>query len=250
MPCESTPERGRIATGDRPLLTQSKTADEAAPTSALPGRTSADEAAPASAHRGLHLGWHSRGYLPHLDVAGLTQSVTFRLADSLPVAQADIWSELARLATDAKRRALAEAWLDRGHGSCALRDPVFAALVEDALLRFDGLRCRVLAWVVMPNHVHVLVGVFPGWPLASLVKSWKSYTARAINSRLGHRGALWQADYFDRFVRDDAHLRGEIDYIEENPVKAGLVARAADWPWSSASHKRSADVSPSGDRPA
>jgi REP element-mobilizing transposase RayT len=205
---------------------------------------------PTSALRRSHLGWHSRGYLPHLDVAGLTQSVTFRLADSLPAAQAVIWSELARLASDAQRRAPAEAWLDRGHGSCALRDPVLAALVEDALLCFDGQRCRVLAWVVMPNHVHVLVEVFQGWPLRSLMKSWKSYTARAINSRLGHRGAVWQADYFDRFIRDDAHLRSEIDYIEENPVKAGLVVRAADWPWSSASRKRSADVSPSGDRPA
>jgi len=102
----------------------------------------------------------------------------------------------------------------------------------------------MLAWVVMPNHVHALVGIFPGWPQRSLVKSRKSYTARAINSRLGRRGALWQADYFDRFIRDETHLRGEIDYIEENPVKAGLVAHAADWPWSSAFRNRSADVSP------
>ena len=137
---------------------------------------------------------------------------------------------MARLTADAKRRALAEAWLDRGHGSCALREPDLATLVENALLCFDGQRCRVLAWVVMPNHVHVLIGVFPNWPLRSLVKSWKSYTARAINDRLGRRGALWQADYFDRFIRDDAHLRSEIDYIEDNPVKAGLVACAADWP--------------------
>jgi REP element-mobilizing transposase RayT len=235
MPCKSTPERGTIAVGDRPHSIRLEKADEAAPTSALPGS---------------HVGWHSRGYLPHLDAAGLTQSVTFRLADSLPGAQAGIWSELARLASDAKRRALAEAWLDRGHGSCVLREPDLAAFVENALLCFDGQRCRVLAWVVMPNHVHVLVGVFPSWPLRSLVKSWKSYTARAINDRLGRRGALWQADYFDRFIRDDDHLRNEIDYIEENPVKAGLVAFAADWPWSSASRKRSADVSPSGDRPA
>jgi REP element-mobilizing transposase RayT len=235
MPCKFIPERGRVAGGDRPLLTHPEKADEAAPTSAL---------------RRSHLGWHSRGYLPHLDVAGLTQSVTFRLADSLPGAQAEIWSELARHASDAKRRELAEAWLDRGYGSCVLREPDLAAFVEGALLCFDGQRCRVLAWVVMPNHVHILVCVFPRWPLRALVKSWKSYTARAINHELGRCGALWQADYFDRFIRDDDHLRSEIDYIEENPVKAGLVACAADWPWSSASRKRSADVSPSGDRPA
>jgi putative transposase len=182
--------------------------------------------------------------LPHLDIAGLTQSVTFRLADSLPASQSEIWAEMACLTSDAERRALAEIWLDRGHGRCALRDPGLAALVENALLCFDGQRCHVLAWAVMPNHVHVLVGILPGWPLQSLVKSWKSYSARAINSRLGRRGALWQADYFDRFIRDDAHLRSEMAYIEENPVKAGLVSCAADWPWSSASRKRSADVSP------
>ncbi len=175
--------------------------------------------------------------LPHLDHPGLIQSITFRLADSLPTSESAKWAELSQVAGTPERRALAESWLDRGYGSCALRDPTLAAIVQRALLFFDGQRCSVLAWVVMPNHIHVLIVVMPGWPVQLLVKSWKSHTARAINTCLGERGAFWQADYFDRFVRDEEHLRREIAYIEENPVKAGLVGRPTDWPWSSASLK-------------
>lgn len=197
-----------------------------------------------------HLDWHSRGYLPHLDRAGLVQSVTFRLADSLPASQADRWAEISSLSPSAERRARADEWLDRGHGGCALREPVIADRLQQSLLHFDGSRCRLLAWCVMPNHVHALVEIWSGYPLHVLVKSWKSHTARAANARLGRHGAFWQPDYFDRFIRDPAHLRREIDYIEANPVKAGLVSRPEDWRWSSAYRGRSAPVSPPGDRPS
>lgn len=208
-----SPERERIGKADRSL----------------------DSTAPNRSTTHAHLGWHHRGYLPHCDAPGLIQSVTFRLADSLPASQHAVWTELSRVAGDARRRALAESWLDTGYGSCALRHPHFADLVQTALLHFDGVRGRILAWVVMPNHVHALVRIQTGWPLQFLVKSWKSYSARAINSRLGRRGAFWQPDYFDRYIRDDAHLRREIAYIEANPVQARLAASAAAWPWSSAS---------------
>jgi REP element-mobilizing transposase RayT len=204
-----SPERGRIGTADCPQ--------------------------PASTALNEHLGWHSRGYLPHCDARGLTQSVTFRLADSLPQSRCEIWAELARIASDAKRRALAESWLDAGYGGCVLREPECARLVEQSLLHFADQRYHLLAWVIMPNHVHVLVRIFPGWPLHLLVKSWKSYSARALNRVLGQQGTFWQADYFDRFIRDEAHLQREIRYIDENPVTARLVGRAGDWPWSSAS---------------
>ncbi len=215
MSMDSSTERGRIGEADRP--------------------PSSVAAKPAPVPQPRHLGWHSRGYLPHCDAPGLIQAVTFRLADSLPRSQSAVWAELSRLSVDVERRALAESWLDRGCGSCALRNPAFAELVQTAVLHFDGHRCRVLAWAIMPNHVHALVEIFAGWPLQVLVKSWKSYSARAINTQLGQRGAFWQADYFDRFIRDEAHLRREVAYIENNPVLAGLTARATDWPWSSAS---------------
>lgn len=86
----------------------------------------------------------------------------------------------------------------------------------------------------MPNHVHVLIEQVAGWPLDKVVAGWKSCTSKQINQHLGKRGAVWMRDYHDRYVRDDAHLQAVIEYIHENPVAAGLVARAEDWPHSSA----------------
>ncbi len=182
-------------------------------------------------------GWHSRGYLSHLDVPGLLQSVTFHLGDSIPhEALTRIYAETR--ADDPVRLQRIERLLDAGHGACWLRRPDIAPLVEAALLHFDGARYRVLAWVVMPNHVHVLIETLEGHPLPDQLQSWKSYTAKAANALLGRTGAFWERDYFDRYIRDDHHLAAVVHYIEQNPVKAGLVERAEDWPWGSAARQR------------
>jgi putative transposase len=76
----------------------------------------------------------------------------------------------------------------------------------------------------MPNHV----------PLHKIVHSWKSYTANQINKVHSRSGAVWQREYFDRYMRDDDELRATIHYIEQNPVIAGLVECADAWMWSSA----------------
>ena len=123
-----------------------------------------------------------------------------------------------------------EQYLDEGHGACWLRDDRIAQLVQNALLKFDGERYRQLAWVIMPNHVHALIEVFDGYPLDRVVHSWKSFTAKQANKILRRRGKFWSADYFDRFIRDDEHLSAVVTYIEENPVKAGLVHAAREWP--------------------
>lgn len=174
-----------------------------------------------------HRGWHSRGYLPHFDSAEIIQFVTFRLADSLPSAVAQSLAKLAdNLAeTDGK--------LDSGLGSCCLKDPSVAKVVEDALMHFDGQRYLLLAWCIMPNHVHVLVEPTAGSALGSIVHSWKSFTAKEANRLLGRSGPFWHRDYFDRYIRDEGHLARTVEYIENNPVKAGLVSSNADWLWSS-----------------
>lgn len=194
-----------------------------------------------------HREWHSRGYLPHFDHPGLVQSITFRLADSLPAellagARAscphsnELKSGQAARAPAGKieyhRRI--EEWLNRGHGSCVLRDPRVAKIVEDARLHFDGKRYRLLAWVIMPNHVHVLVETLAGHRLGDFVHSWKSFTAKEANRVLDRTGPLWQEEYFDRYIRDADHLRDARRYIEQNPVAARLVARAEDWAFGSA----------------
>ena len=185
-----------------------------------------------------HLGWHSRDYLPHFDHPGLIQAITFRLADALPAEQLHRWQTELEHETEAvpdlETRRRIEAWIDAGHGGCALRDERVARLVEESLLHFDGDRYGLLAWVVMPNHVHLLVETHEGWPLAGLAHSWKTWTARRANALLNQTGPFWQQEYHDRFIRDCDHLANVVRYIEQNPVKAGLCARPEDWRWSSA----------------
>ncbi len=186
-------------------------------------------------------GWYSRGYLPHLDVPGLLQSITFRLADSLPKAAIEHIAA-AKLLDDVERCRRIEQYLDAGHGACWLRRHDIARIAEDALLHFDKERYRVLAWVIMPNHVHVLIETKAGYPLAKVVQSWKTFIAREANLRLQRSGAFWERDYYDRYIRDDAHLQAVVAYIENNPVKAGLIANAHDWPFGSACRRSGGDA--------
>lgn len=206
-------------------------------------------------------GWHSRGYLPHFDAPGAVQHVTFHLADSLPHdaierMQRDL-EALPEEQRTVERRKRIEDMLDSGLGSCVLGHADCARIVENTFVFGDGARYRLLAWVVMPNHVHVLIEQTVDWPLAKLVQSWKRHSAREIN-RLVNMGAplgspsctrpseeempsatrrsqaLWQRDYWDRYIRDERHYAAAKEYIEQNPVKAGLVTVAGEWPWGSA----------------
>jgi len=179
--------------------------------------------------------WHSRGYLPHFECWEAIQFVTFHLADSLPAeALKRLVHETRDAEGDAKYRRRIETYLDAGHGECLLRRPEFAAIVRDALLFFDGERYRLDAWTILPNHAHALFQPLAPHTLGGIVLSWKSFTARRINALLGRQGALWQEEYFDRFVRDEEHFAATTQYIRENPVKAGLASHAEDWPWGSA----------------
>src|SRR5205807_1534266 len=100
-------------------------------------------------------------------------------------------------------------------------------IVEEALLRGAEGRYHLHAFVIMPNHAHVLIEPAPGNRLADIVQGWKSWTAKAINRRRAASGSVWQREYFDRFMRDERHAEATIAYIEENPVKARLVAKAS-----------------------
>ena len=191
-------------------------------------------------------GWHSRGYLPHFDDGKRPQAITFRLADSLPAELLANWEkELAELGEDARaieRRKRIEAALDAGSGACHMNQPEVAKLVQDALLHFDGERYRLHAWVVMPNHVHVLISPVAGYALCDIVHAWKSFTAKEANRMLGLSGTFWQREYHDRWIRDQAHFNHVVQYIAGNPVKAGLK----DWPWLGG--PGSAGVSPASTR--
>jgi len=190
---------------------------------------------PEAEQRGFR-GWHERGFLPHRDEPGLTQFVTFRLGDAYPVALRAEWAALLEIEHDRERRRRLEAYLDRGHGECLLRRGDLANLVEQTLFFAQGRRYDLRAWVVMPNHVHVLFETLTV-SMSEIVRAWKSCIAHKINRLLNRRGALWQEDYWDTYIRDAAHELKARRYIEANPVKAGLVREPRRWRWSSARHR-------------
>jgi REP element-mobilizing transposase RayT len=179
-----------------------------------------------------HKGWHSRGYLPHFDQPGLVQGITYRLWDALPAHVLD--KLIAESDDETEKRAQLEEYLNAGYGACYLSHPHIAQTVQDNFLHFDGRRYRLIAWVVMPNHVHVMIEQFEGHPLDKIIHSWKSYTATEANNHLKRRGQFWYPDYYDRYIRDERHFANAVNYIHNNPVKIGLVERAEDWEFSSA----------------
>lgn len=178
--------------------------------------------------------------LPHWRQDGATYFVTYRLADSLPQGKLD---ELAQLRQEWERHhpspwtkedldeidhqvvERVEHWLDQGMGSCVLKDPACASLLREAMLHFDGTRYELGAFVVMPNHVHALVRPLAclDHPLERVLGSWKQFSAKRINERLGSTGGLWQEESYDRIVRDEEHLYQCLQYIGRNPRNAALA---------------------------
>ncbi len=184
-------------------------------------------------------------YLPHWTREGAIYAVTFRLADSLPSAVIETWKrerdeivlrakEQGRELSVAESKRLQELFsarvekhLDAGIGQCWMNRPNVAELVQNALKHFNGERYRLIAWCVMPNHVHVVVQPLPSFALESILHSWKSYTANQVNRMLHRSGAFWQAEYYDHLIRDDADFEHAVEYVLGNPRAAGL----SNWPW-------------------
>ena len=205
-----------------------------------------------------HKGWYQGKYLPHFDAGNIYQFITYRLADSIPKEKLKILKkEIERLPTNKReheRRKQIEAWLDAGFGKCILNKPECAQIVIENWKHFDKIRYNLIAWVVMPNHVHVLIFVYHGWPMYKIVNSWTGYTGRQINKIINpiesafddqtlterrlnsfkRTRQVWHRDYWDRFIRDEKHFVTAKHYIENNPIAAGLVKNAVDWPYSSA----------------
>jgi len=186
-----------------------------------------------------------RKRLPHWEAPKSIYLVTFRLADSLPAGwlhkikierQAAI--EEARrhgatiLVAEEKRiRRLfsqrTEEYLDKGSGSCSLANSAHAEVVAGALCHFAGVRYKLYAWCVMPNHVHVVFQPHPGFSLAEIVHSWKSFTAHKIKSASAPGEGLWQREYYDHLIRDGKQFARAVRYVAENPERAGLKG----WRW-------------------
>ncbi len=177
--------------------------------------------------------------LPHWRQPGVTYFTTFRLADSIPpgrlreLAALRIAWEKANLPprSELQWQTLArttiehlEHWLDQGAGCCVLREKFAADLVAAKLQHYDGQQYELGAFVVMPNHVHALVRPFSDelFPLETIEQGWKGLSSREINALQGLQGQLWQRESYDQIVRDEEHLWRLLQYIGDNPRRAGL----------------------------
>ena len=187
--------------------------------------------------------------LPHWSQAGTVAFITWRTWDSMPRAVVDRWIseredwlarngincgqadwnlKLARL-TESQlyefRTLMAERWngeLDQCHGRCVLRNPDAAGIVADSLHHFDGDRYNLSAFVVMPNHVHILVAFRDEEGMLNQCESWKHYTATKLNRMIGRRGRFWEVDDFDHLVRSTEAFDHYCRYIADNPRRAQL----------------------------
>lgn len=187
--------------------------------------------------------------LPHWVQAGTITFITWRTWDLLPEkiirrwqderaawlrkhgidsAQAGRETQLRRFGAGLVHELeniLAERWnhhLDECHGDCVLRRPEPAQIVAHSLRHFDGDRHELTDFVVMPNHVHILVAFPDEEAMLRQCESWKRFTATSINRCLARTARFWQQDAFDHLVRSEEQFRCLRQYIADNPTKAGL----------------------------
>ncbi len=174
----------------------------------------------------------TKGSLPHWHQTDKITFVTFRLGDSIPQKVIDEILLEYELKVSSNKDCLdkkelevwkwekynrIEKYLDQGNGECLLTNPQCRDIVAEALLHFDDDRYKVLAFVIMPNHVHLVVMPLGGWVLQDIMKSVKHYSALKINKLLGRSGNVWQRESFDRIVRDEEHYMNILKYIYRNP---------------------------------
>jgi len=180
--------------------------------------------------------WYRRGYLPHFDSKDVIQFITLRLNDALPAAVIDRTKIIlienepneSNLSRSKKYRKVIEEYADKGFGRCLFKEVENARILKDILL---GCEQEIHCWVIMPNHIHFMMKRNGEISLSNFVKRLKMLSTIRINDRTGSKGAIWQRDYFDRYIRDEAHYAVVKNYIKNNPINAGLVNDINEWEW-------------------
>jgi Rad3-related DNA helicase/REP element-mobilizing transposase RayT len=184
-------------------------------------------------------------HLLHWTKEGSLYAVNFRLTDSMPQHVLKEWaSERNEIVARARNqnRSLTdeeidqlqhlhsekvEKYLDAGHGECLLKQEPIATIVRNALKHFDGKKYKLIAWTIMPNHVHVVLSPNRDVELSKIMHSWKSFSANEINKTLSRPGTVWQTEYYDHLIRNENELLRSVSYAWNNPENAGLK----DWNW-------------------
>ena len=187
--------------------------------------------------------------MPHIDMPGHLTFVTFRLADSMPREVVEQWhheiescleehdlagqtiedilnaDDIDESLKNELRQFKNRKWhghLDDCHGACVLRAPHTRKLVEDSLQHFESERYDLDRFVIMPNHVHLLIQMRQGFLLRKQLTETLRYSARTVNAHLKQDGTFWQSEPFDHIVRSEAQFEYLQQYIVDNPQKARL----------------------------
>ena len=198
-----------------------------------------------------------RRNLPHIQPPGATLFLTTHLHGSLPVQamlrlrqEAQLRLEaIDRRVNSAERHDLISSVENRyfgrfddlldnaSQGPVWLSNPVIARMVGETLHNRDGVTYDLIAFCIMPNHLHIILTPLPDgengyFSISRIMHVLKGYSARNGNEILGRKGNFWQAESYDHYVRDANELQRIVYYVIANPVKAGLVEDWANWPWT------------------
>lgn len=174
------------------------------------------------------------GHLPHINQDQKLYAVTFRLQDSLPkkVLISYMDESIARYGDNQPNfKSNRDAYLhqkmmecmDRGYGECLLRNPDIRKIVEDSFLFIQESMAIIHAYVIMPNHVHMVLETKDDVKIQDVMQSMKHHTSLEINSFLQRKGSVWQREYYDRIIRNQTHYENAVRYIINNPrnLRAG-----------------------------
>ncbi len=179
----------------------------------------------------------SRRHLPHLYFNEGIYFVTYRLADSLPSKKYELTNNVSRQWDFQKFKEHFNDYdllLDKASfGSNYLRIKNIADICASSILHYNNSELKVICYCVMSNHIHLLFKLMPeNRGISKLMQSIKGYSSRECNKELKRKGTFWQNESYDRWLRDENEYRYTINYILNNPVKAGIITDWKDWKYT------------------
>ena len=228
-----------------------------------------DSHAPVRASINVHkstlekTGFYKSGTLPHYDIKYKFQFITLREYGSIPQSilktiedktikfnedflKYNSFTHYERqIRIQHLRLKLFEKYQDCGYGRCLFKKKEIANIIKEALLFYNDKNYEIISWVIMPNHIHLLVYLYPNYELAKFIHYVKSITTNKIKKYIDISEKIWSNDYFDRYIRNHFHYCKTVNYIRMNPVKAGLCKDYQDWKFTDSHAPVRASGSPS-----
>ncbi len=193
--------------------------------------------------------WQRQRRLPHWELEGSTYFITFRVRSNLrkPFQLVNSQRQARKPAPHSAGQTphpvgqafhpVGQAFHPVGQAfqpvGQAFQPAVLADRVEESVIFGHGERYLLDAYVIMSDHVHLLLSPLPGWTLAKIQQGLKGFTARGINKVLGRKGPFWQDENFDHLIRHEEDWLDKFNYIHNNPITAGLVDHPSEYPYSS-----------------